>query len=421
MPYLPLPMSMPRMYRVISGCRSCGSPRLESFLSLGETPLANAFLDEEGLRRPEPKYPLEVALCEACSLVQNLVTVPPEVLFGEDYPYYSSFSDTVLEHSRKSAERLIVSRHLDADSLVVEVGSNDGYMLQYFVKEGIPILGIDPAPGPAKAAQEKGISTLCTFFGKDFTARLWDKEIKADLVIANNVLAHVPDPNGFVEGIRAILKDDGVAVIEVPYVRDLIDHCEFDTIYHEHYCYFSATALVTLFQRCGLTLNDVELYPIHGGSLRLYVRAQGTEVKSVRGNLQEEADRGMTEIDFYRDFALRVKAIGNELVSMLRDLKESGKRIAAYGAAAKGATLLNYFELGRELIHFVVDRNVHKQGRYMPGVHIPIYDPTSLLEEMPDYVLLLTWNFKDEILLQQAEYRRKGGKFIVPIPHPTVV
>jgi SAM-dependent methyltransferase len=409
------------MYKVISGCRSCGSPRLEPFLSLGEIPLANALLDEEGLRRPEPKYPLEVGFCVECSLAQNLVTVPAEVLFGEDYPYYSSFSNTLLEHSSKSAGWLISSQGLNTDSLVVEVGSNDGYMLQYFAKEGIPVLGIDPALGPVRAAQERGISTLCDFFGNRLAARLRDEGIMADVVIANNVLAHTSDLNGFVEGIGIVLKDHGVAVIEVPYVRDLIDHCEFDTIYHEHYCYFSLTALVALLDRHGLTLNHVEHCPIHGGSLRMYVGKQVARGESVRAYLEEEEGRGMTEIGFYRDFALQVRTLGNKLVTMLRDLKESGKQIAAYGAAAKGATLLNYTGVGTDLIDFAVDRNVHKQGLYMPGGHIPISDPSRLIEEMPNYVLLLTWNLKDEILRQQIEYRRKGGKFIIPIPHPTVV
>ena len=409
------------MHEIISGCRSCGSPHLEPFLSLGETPLANGLLDAEGLQRPEPTFPLDVAFCAECSLVQILATVRPEVIFGEDYPYYSSFSDTVLEHSRKNAERLIASQSLDEDSLVLEIGSNDGYILQYFVKEGIPVIGIDPAPGPVEAAKEKGISALCAFFGKGMAERLRDEGVRADVVIANNVLAHVADLNGFVEGIRTILKDRGLAVIEVPYVRNLIDFCEFDTIYHEHLCYFSVTALTTLFKRHGLTVNHVEHYPIHGGSLRLYVSAHGNVDESVSAYLREEGDLSMTELGYYQDFASRVRDITETLVALLGDLKERGNRIAAYGASAKGAILLNFIGAGKDLVGFVVDRNVHKQGRYMPGVHIPIFNPARLLEELPDYVVLLAWNFQEEILQQQADFRSNGGKFIVPIPHPTIL
>ncbi len=409
------------MHEIISGCRSCGSPHLEPFLSLGETPLANGLLDAEGLQRPEPTFPLDVAFCAKCSLVQILATVRPEVVFGEDYPYYSSFSDTVLEHSRKNAERLIASQSLDEDSLVLEIGSNDGYMLQYFVKEGIPVIGIDPAPGPAEAAKDKGISALCAFFGKGMAERLRDEGVRADVVIANNVLAHVADLNGFVEGIRTILKDRGLAVIEVPYVRNLIDFCEFDTIYHEHLCYFSVTALTALFKRHGLTVNHVEHYPIHGGSLRLYVSAQENVAESVFTYIQDERDLSITELGYYQDFASRVRDITETLVALLGDLKERGNRIAAYGASAKGATLLNFIGVGKDLVEFVVDRNVHKQGRYMPGVHIPICDPARLLEELPDYVVLLAWNFQEEILQQQVDFRSNGCKFIVPIPHPTIL
>jgi SAM-dependent methyltransferase len=419
--YRPRILSVSSMHEIISGCRSCGSPNIEPFLSLGETPLANGLLSDEGLQGHEPTYPLDVAFCAECSLVQILATVRPEIVFGDDYPYYSSFSDTVLEHSRKNAERLIASRGLDGKSLVVEVGSNDGYLLQYFVKEGIPVLGIDPAPGPAKSAREKGISTMCTFFGKGLAERLRDERVTADVVIANNVLAHVADLNGFVEGVRTVLKDQGLAVIEVPYVRNLIDFCEFDTIYHEHLCYFSISALATLFKRHGLTINHIEHYPIHGGSLRLYVSPQEDVAESVFTYLQEEGDLSITELGYYQDFTSRVHDITESLVALLRDLKERGNRIAAYGAAAKGATLLNFIGAGTDLVEFVVDRNVHKQGLYMPGVHIPICSPARLLEELPDYVLLLAWNFQDEILQQQAEFRANGCKFIVPIPHPTVL
>jgi len=402
-------------------CRSCHSSNLRMFLSLGRVPLSDGLLRREDLERPEGRYPLEVALCADCSLVQILETVPPEVLFCQDYPYFSSFSDTLLRHSRDNAYELADSRHLGPDSLVVELASNDGYLLQYFVERGVPVLGIDPAEGPANAALARGIRTLNTFFDLDLARKLVATGERADVIVANNVLAHVPDLNGFVEGIRTLLKPEGVAAIEVPYVRELIDHCEFDTIYHEHLCYFSVTAADRLFRRHGLFLNDVRQLAIHGGSLRLYVEPREAVQGSVKRMLAEEAERGIEQFEFYAGFAARVAAIKRGLGELLDRLKHDGKRIAAYGAAAKGAILINYVGIGPALVDFVADRNVHKQGRFMPGMHIPIVDPARILAEMPDYVLLLPWNFKDEILSQQSEYRARGGKFIVPIPQPEVV
>jgi SAM-dependent methyltransferase len=409
------------MHEVISGCRACGLATLEPILSLGEVPLADGLVDRSRIAAPDPRYPLDVAFCGECSLVQVVETVSPDVLFDETYVYFSSFSEELLRHSRENAERLIASSDLGADSLVLELASNDGYMLQNFATRGVPVLGIDPAPAPARAAREAGIPTLEAFFGEELARRLRAEGKRADVVIANNVLAHVPDLNGFVEGIRIVLKGDGIAVIEVPYVKDLIDRGEFDTIYHEHLCYFSVSALARLFSRHGLALERVEHYPIHGGSLRLRVGA-GQEVDdSVQTYLDEEQRSGLTDVTYYRDFASRVRGIQGDLLSTLRRLKQGGNRIAAYGAAAKGTILLNSTGIGGDLVDFVVDRNVHKQGRLVPGVRIPIDDPARLIREMPDYVLLLAWNFRDEILSQQDEYRRRGGKFVIPVPKPMVV
>lgn len=390
-------------------------------LDLGIMPLSDGLLTPEQLAKTEPMYPLEVAYCPHCMLVQILETVPPEKLFCEAYPYYSSFSDELLKHSRKNVLSLIERYSLGPGSFVVELASNDGYLLKNYVEAGIPCLGIDPAEGPARAAEKIGVPTHLGFFSKELAQNLADKGQKADVIHANNVLAHVADTNGFVQGLGIILKDEGVAVIEVPYVRNLIDHREFDTIYHEHLCYFSVTALDHLFRRHDLFLNDIEMLSIHGGSLRLYVQPREDVGAAVKKILAEEADLGISQYAYYEDFSLRVQEVGKIMRELLPQLKADGKRIAAYGAAAKGAIMLNYIQAGPDLIDFVVDRNVHKQGKYMPGMHIPICDPDRLIEAMPDYVVLLPWNFKDEILSQQQGFRDKGGKFIIPIPKPEIV
>ena len=405
-------------------CRSCASDELGIVLDLGTTPLANALLTREQLHLPEPRYPLQVAFCSECSLLQITETVPPELLF-RNYFYFSSFSDAFLRAAEEIATRLITERKLNGESLVLEIASNDGYLLQFYKQRRIPVLGIEPAINVATAAREmRGIPTRNEFFGWDLARRVFEEGLKADVIHANNVLAHAADLDGFLSGLRLVLKDDGVAVIEVPYVQDMIDRVEFDTIYHEHLYYFSLFALDYLCAAHGLRIADVEHLAVHGGSLRLFIEHEHESIHrpaSVEELLSEEEKQGLNSPEYYHAFAGRVQQLKSMLLGLLRDLKSAGHRVAAYGASAKGSTLLNCFGIDQQILDFVVDRNTVKQGRFTPGTHLPIYSPAKLLEAQPNYTLLLTWNFAEEIFAQQAEYLRRGGRFIVPIPEPKVI
>jgi SAM-dependent methyltransferase len=409
------------LYRNETHCRACGSQDLEEILSYGKTPLADRLLTPDQLQFDEILVPLTLVYCQDCSLVQIRETVDPAVLFYSDYPYFSSVSPSLLEHFTGSARQIIESRSLSENSLVIEAASNDGYMLKEFLRQGIPVLGIDPSEAPVRTAQALGVNTLCTFFSKELAVQLRSEGKLADVFLANNVLAHVADLNGFVEGIKLLLKDSGLAVLEVHYVVAMIDHCEFDTVYHQHMCIFSVTSLDRLFRSHGLFINAVQRVPTYGGSLRLFIEHHEAPNESVNEILGEEARQGVDQIGYYIDFAARSVEIKTEVTELLESLNVEGQSLAGYGAAAKATTFLSFLEIDPRRISYIVDLNEFKQGRFLSHFHIPILPPQKLVEDVPDYTLILAWNFAEEIIRQQAEYQKLGGKFIVPIPEVRVV
>jgi SAM-dependent methyltransferase len=400
----------------VEQCRCCGGSRLEVVLDLGCTPLANSLPAD--LSTPEATYPLAVAICRDCALVQTTYWVSGELIFGGDYPYYSSYSTDYLRHAREHALELIEARALGPESLVVEIASNDGYLLRNFVERGVPVLGIDPARGPAETARGIGVPTLEEYFGSDLARRLKAEAGSADVMLANNVLAHVDDPNQLAAGVAILLAAEGVAIFEVPYLVDLVERCAFDTVYHEHNCYFSLRALQNLFERHGLHVVDVRRLPVHGGSLRVSVAREGQEQTAVAGLRSLEDRLGVARTDFYRPFAKRVEAVTSGLRELLTRLREQGERVAAYGAAAKGATLANASGIGPDLVAYVVDRNPAKQGRFLPGVRIPIVPPRRLEEDPPGVLLVFVWNLLPEIRTQLGDF---PGRFLVPIPEPRLL
>jgi SAM-dependent methyltransferase len=403
-------------------CRACGNEQGQMVLDLGLQPLANNYPLPEDLGKAEPRFPLQVFVCPACWLLQITLVVPPVELFGV-YSYQSSFSDAMLRHAREAADRYLREFDLGANSLVVEVASNDGYFLKNFVAANVPCLGIEPAGNIAEIARERGIETLVEFFGLPLADRLAASRRLADLILGNNVFAHAPDINSFIEGLRMLLKPAGRVILEFPYGVELIQKTEFDTIYHEHVFYFTLTPLVSLFRRHGLEIFNVERIPIHGGSLRIFAGHTGAHEaqSSVQEMLEQEKTLGVNSLSFYSEFALQVERLKTDLVEFCSDKKQAGKSMAAYGASAKGSTLLNYCNLGSETFAFVADRSTYKQGRVTPGQHLPIVAPEELLACQPDFTLLLTWNFAEEILGQQKAYRAAGGKFVIPIPRVAVI
>ncbi|MGA7867828.1 MAG: class I SAM-dependent methyltransferase [Stellaceae bacterium] len=405
----------------IDNCRSCGCEDLRVILDLGSQPIANALLSEEELDRPEARFTLQVAFCSCCALLQVTHTVPANILYRRDYPYFSSSSPALLKHSAEHVAALVREYSLGPLSFVVEVASNDGYLLRNFVERGIPCLGIDPADGPVARANAIGVPTIHDFFGMRCAEKLAGEGKLADVLIANNVIAHVDEINDLISGFGRILKPTGIAVFEFAYALDMIDRCEFDTIYHEHLFYHTLHGLTHLFGRHGLYLNDVDRLPIHGGSLRLTVSRMPARTAKLNALFAHEAALGVDKMSFYNDFADQVRALRDSLSSLLVSEKTKGKRIACYGAAAKGATLVNYLDLGEGFFEFVADANPFKQGKYMPGQHIPISHPERLVADQPDHVLLLVWNFAGEVMQQQAAYRERGGSFIVPVPEPCII
>jgi 2-polyprenyl-3-methyl-5-hydroxy-6-metoxy-1,4-benzoquinol methylase len=405
-------------------CRFCGAPLSVTFSDLGMSPLANSFLKPEQLDRAEKFYPLHARVCERCLLVQLGEFEAPERIFSDDYAYFSSYSDLWLKHASDYVDRMIGRFGFGGRHLAVEVASNDGYLLQYFARRGVGVLGIEPAANCARAAEQKGVPTLVKFFGSRTAAELAAQGRKADLLLGNNVLAHVPDLNDFVRGMQLLLAPDGVITAEFPHLLNLIEQIQFDTIYHEHFSYFSFAVAEQVFARHGLTLFDVEELSTHGGSLRIFGRhaADGSKpvAASVAALKEKERRAGLDRIDVYRAFDERVKRCKRRLLEFLVEAKDSGKRIAGYGAPAKGNTLLNYCGVRSDFVEFTVDRSPHKRGRYLPGTHIPILHPDRIREARPDYLLILPWNLKAEIVEQTGYIRDWGGQFVVPIPQVTV-
>jgi C-methyltransferase-like protein/putative zinc binding protein/methyltransferase family protein len=404
-------------------CRSCGAALTHVFVDLGNSPLANAYLSEAQLAEREPFYPLRVYVCDGCFLVQLPPAVAPAEMF-QDYAYFSSYSDSWLRHARTYAEGVIERLGLDSTSKVIEIASNDGYLLKYFKELGVPVLGIEPAANVAAAAQQAGIPTLIEFFGLDTARRLRAEGEQGSLLVGNNVLAHVPDLTGFVEGLEVLLEPGGVVTMEFPHLLWLIENGEFDTIYHEHLFYFSLIAVERVFAQAGLTLFDVEELPTHGGSLRIYARHADDHSKRVETAVDElrsrERHAGLDRLDIYESFDERAREVKRGLLDFLIRRKREGKSIVGYGAAAKGNTLLNYCGIRRDFLDYVVDRSPHKQGLFLPGTHLPILDPGAVSETKPDYLLILPWNLRDEIMEQMSHVRAFGCKFVVPIPETAV-
>jgi hypothetical protein len=404
-------------------CRVCGSRNLRKFLALGPTPLANSFLKSPDQFQDEASYPLDVYFCEGCSLVQLLDVIDPEVLF-RNYIYVTGTSDTIAVHNVRYAQTVVDYLGMGPDDMAVEVASNDGSLLKCFKQHGVRTLGIEPAKNIAKMAREAGIETVDEFFNSATARHVRDTHGPARAVIGNNVLAHVDETRDFLRGFRELLSEDGLAITEVPYLRELLDRLEYDTVYHEHHCYFSVTTLMRLCDEVGLSIVRIDHVPVHGGSLRMYAgrkKFYGDHAEDVQALARGERDAGMTSFALYEQFGARVESNRKAILKLLKSIKKQGKTVAGYGAPAKGNTLLNFCGIVTDLMAYTVDKSPLKVGFYTPGMHIPVLPASTLLERQPDYVMILAWNFAEEIMRQQQEYHNRGGRFIIPIPEPKVV
>lgn len=404
-----------------NNCRFCQHPLQHTFVNLGGSPISNDFLTNSQVDKSEKFYPLHTYVCDRCFLVQLPEVESREHIFGDgDYAYFSSYSESWLKHCQRYTNLMVERFGFDRASQVIEIASNDGYLLQYFQAQNIPVLGIEPASNVAAFAEAKGIPTLTKFFGVQTATELVELNKQADLLLGNNVLAHVPDLNDFVAGLKLLLKPDGVITIEFPHVLQLITQNQFDTIYHEHFSYFSFLTVEKVFAAHGLTLFDVEELPTHGGSLRIYGRHSEHTELAITDRVAElkakEAAAKLDLIDTYLDFTKQVESIKRQLLTFLIQAKNEGKSVVGYGAPAKGNTLLNYCGVRTDFIDYTVDRSPHKQGLFLPGTHIPIYSPDRIAKTKPDYLLILPWNLRSEVIEQMAHIRDWGGKFVVPIP-----
>jgi hypothetical protein len=404
-------------------CRGCGNTKLRRFLELGPQPLANAFLRDPAEFDGEQRYPLDVYFCERCTLVQLMDVIDPAVLF-RNYLYVTGTSDTIAEHNQRYAATVVDFLQIGSNDLVVEAASNDGSLLREFRARGVKTLGVEPATNIADMARKSGIETVAEFFNLQTAQRLRESHGGAHAVIGNNVFAHVDDPQDFLRGAAHLLTDQGLVIIEVPYLGELLDRLEYDTVYHEHIGYFSITALLRLCDEVGLSIVRVDHVPVHGGSIRFYAgrkERHPSHGPSVLAEAAEEAAQGLTTFRRYERFAEEVEGNRRELLALLHRLKDQGHELAAYGAPAKGNTLLNYCGIGPELIPYTVDKSPLKVNLYTPGMHVPVRPVQTLLERQPDYLLILAWNFAEEIMRQQSEYEARGGRFIIPLPHPRIV